>query len=67
MTDTDEEMVAHPFNSRTPYEAGDDRDIWCKDCEYHRDHLIHLTRCSECGQTKPAHSRDDIGTCERFK
>lgn len=37
----DEEMRHHAFNSRTPYEPGDDRDIWCKDCEYHRDHLVH--------------------------
>jgi hypothetical protein len=39
---TDEEFAPHPFNSRTPYEPGDDRDIWCKDCEYHRDHAIHI-------------------------
>lgn len=38
----DEEMEPHAFNSRTPYEPGDDRDIWCKDCEYHRDHIIHV-------------------------
>ncbi len=37
-----EEIVPHTFNSRTPYEPGDDRDIWCKDCEYHRDHQIHI-------------------------
>lgn len=37
----DEEYEPHPFNSRTPYEPGDDRDIWCSDCEYHRDHPIH--------------------------
>ena len=37
----DEELMPHPFNSRTPYEPGDDRDIWCKDCEYHREHQIH--------------------------
>jgi len=37
----DEELTPHPFNSRTPYEPGDDRDIWCQDCEYHRDHQIH--------------------------
>jgi hypothetical protein len=36
-----EEYVAHQFRSRTPYEPGDDRDIWCADCEYHRDHRIH--------------------------
>jgi hypothetical protein len=23
--------------------------------------------CIECGQSYPAHSRDDIGTCERFR
>ena len=39
----DEEYVPHPFNSRTPYESGDDRDIWCSDCDYHRDHQIHLS------------------------
>jgi hypothetical protein len=38
---SDEEMVPHAFNSRTPHEPGDDRDIWCKDCEYHREHAIH--------------------------
>ena len=38
---SDEELTLHTFNSRTPYEPGDDRDIWCKDCEYHRDHQIH--------------------------
>lgn len=37
----DEELTPHLFNSRTPYEPGDDRDIWCKDCEYHRDHPVH--------------------------
>jgi hypothetical protein len=37
----DEEEIRHPFVSRTPYEPGDERDIWCKDCEYHRDHQIH--------------------------
>jgi len=37
----DEEEVPHQFRSRTPYEPGDDRDIWCADCEYHRDHQIH--------------------------
>lgn len=36
-----EELTPHTFNSRTPYEPGDDRDIWCKDCEYHRDDQIH--------------------------
>jgi hypothetical protein len=40
----DEEMVPHAFKSRTPYEPGDDRDIWCKDCEYHRDHQVHARR-----------------------
>lgn len=39
--DGDEEMKSHGFDSRTPYEPGDDRDIWCKHCEYHRDHQIH--------------------------
>jgi hypothetical protein len=39
--DHDEEMVPHAFNSRTSFEPGDERDIWCKDCEYHRDHEIH--------------------------
>lgn len=38
----DEEEVPHAFNSRTRYEPDDDRDIWCKDCEYHRDHKIHV-------------------------
>ena len=42
-----EEMVPHPFNSRTPYEPGDDRDIWCRDCEYHRDHQIHIGSTGE--------------------
>lgn len=37
----DEELVPHAFVSRTPYEPGDDRDIWCAECEYHRDHMIH--------------------------
>jgi len=37
----DEEQTPHEFYSRTPYEPGDDRDIWCRDCEYHRDHPIH--------------------------
>lgn len=37
----DEELEPHLFNSRTAYEPGDDRDIWCKDCEYHRDHNVH--------------------------
>lgn len=37
----DEEIAPHSFKSRTPYEPGDDRDIWCKDCEYHRDNQIH--------------------------
>jgi len=37
----DEELTPHPFNSRTRYEPGDDRDIWCRDCEYHRNHPIH--------------------------
>ena len=23
--------------------------------------------CAECGQSEPAHTRDDIGTCVRFK
>ena len=41
----DEELTPHTFHSCTPYEPGDDRDIWCKDCEYHRDHQIH-TACS---------------------
>jgi|GEM_PF-5293214 len=39
----DEEYAPHQFNSRTHYESGDDRDIWCRDCEYHRDHEIHQT------------------------
>ncbi len=45
----DEEMTPHPFNSRTPHEPGDDRDIWCKDCEYHRDHRIHIAASSSGG------------------
>lgn len=44
----DEELTSHLFNSRTPYEPGDDRDIWCRDCEYHRDHAIH-NECPTCG------------------
>jgi hypothetical protein len=39
-----EECEPHPFNSRTRYEPGDDRDIWCKDCAYHRDHEIHRAK-----------------------
>lgn len=45
-----EEFVPHPFNSRTPYEPGDDRDIWCKDCEYHRDHQIHQIHATVDGE-----------------
>jgi hypothetical protein len=59
---TDEEMVPHPFNSRTPYEAGDDRDIWCKDCEYHRDHSIHAIPDSpvvERSQEEPNEKTED--------
>lgn len=37
----DEELISHVFRSRTAFEPGDDRDIWCADCEYHRDHPIH--------------------------
>jgi len=37
----DEELTLHRFKSRTPYEPGDDRDVWCKECEYHRDHEVH--------------------------
>jgi hypothetical protein len=60
----DEEMVPHAFTSRTPYEPGDDRDIWCKDCEYHRDHQIHSADvpwregpavCTNCGETAKPH------------
>lgn len=29
--------------------------------------LTARTPCLECGQTAPAHTRDDIGTCEQFK
>lgn len=47
--DHDEEMTPHPFQSRTPYEPGDDRDIWCKDCEYHRDHQIHVAAPGAAG------------------
>lgn len=49
----DEEEVPHAFNSRTRYESGDDRDIWCKDCEYHRDHKIHAGATSAPQETQP--------------
>lgn len=49
----DEEMVPHPFNSRTRYEPGDDRDIWCKDCEYHRDHEIHKVDAGDAPTRSP--------------
>lgn len=45
----DEEMVPHAF---LPMSSGDgDEEVWCADCEYHRDHQIHQARdqkCSEC-------------------
>ena len=28
---------------------------------------MKLMPCAECGQSAPAHTRDDIGTCEQFK
>lgn len=42
MDDLDEEEVHHIFSPRDP--GGDDDEhgpIWCKDCEYHRDHKVH--------------------------
>lgn len=49
----DEEEVPHAFNSRTRYEPGDERDIWCKDCEYHRDHKIHAGATSAPQEPQP--------------
>ena len=34
----DEEMIPHAFN---PRHIPGEEDIWCADCEYHRDHEIH--------------------------
>jgi len=31
----DEEMTPHKFESRV-------NDVWCRHCEYHRDHKIHV-------------------------
>lgn len=41
--EADEEMVPHAFNLRTHPQVGEEirEGIWCKDCEYHRDHEIH--------------------------
>lgn len=37
----DEEMVPHAFVPRSSGAEGDDREVWCTDCEYHRDHPVH--------------------------
>jgi hypothetical protein len=68
----DEEMVPHPFNLRTePAKVGEEvrESIWCKDCEYHRDHAIHGVAAQTAGAEEPAESMeqsaarvlDDIG------
>lgn len=54
----DEELTPHTFNSRTPYEPGDDRDIWCQDCEYHRDHQIH-SGVPKGAPALPPHSQEN--------
>lgn len=40
----DEEFVRHLFVMRSPYGDG----LWCKHCDYHRDHDIHAY-CPHCG------------------
>lgn len=46
-----EEMVIHPF---MPHNGDWVKDIWCKDCAYHRDHQIHVA-----AQAIPAPPRGD--------
>lgn len=71
--ESDEEFVPHPFRSRTPYEHGDDRDIWCGDCEYHRDHKIHkpapreAVRVLSCGTCRHYNVDRMLGCCENIK
>jgi hypothetical protein len=55
-----DEEVPHPFNSRTPYEPEDERDIWCKDCEHHRDARIHASAKAEEHAPAPPRPKPDI-------